>query len=679
MNEREIRRTFELIKGDNALIEVRIINGKKTISGYFKNVDNLITELKKYDIGNIYFIFNKIKDECYHREQKERFIADVRTTGDADIEAREWLLIDIDGKRSAGISSTNDEKSEVRNVALQVYQFLKDSGFPEPISADSGNGYHLLYRIKMKTSKENDKLISDFLMALDLFASNEHAAIDKKVGNESRITKLYGTVARKGSNSQERPHRESRILRVPEKVEAVPKELILKIASLIPEPEKPTYTNNYGKDAFDLEAFITRNALPVSKELNESDHVKYILSQCVFDSQHDNNCACIFKSKNGSIGYNCFHNGCTGKTFSDVVRLFEPNNPYLYGKKQQGSYNKKDQIKNEQKTPQAKSEEKGEKFFKLSEIKRIDRANIVTIPSGITGLDKKIIGFNKGEISVWSGNNGSGKSTILSQVSIHAATNGFRGIIYSGELKPQRVKDWVHLQAAGKQYAKEGKFEGSYFVPHNYSERIDLWLNDLLWVYNNKYGNTFTQLLADIEEQVKLHEIDYIVLDNLMSLDLDFNDYSQFDKQKRFIVSLAEAAQEFNIHIHLVAHPRKSTGFLRKIDISGSADLTNRPDNVFIVHRVNNDFIKSVGDFFDKSISAMMSDEYDNVIEVCKNRDIGIMDELIGTYFEKESRRFLNTKYEAPIYGWQSVEQQTEMRSDPFDFYAGNSNHQTPF
>jgi hypothetical protein len=142
---------------------------------------------------------------------------------------------------------------------------------------------------------------------------------------------------------------------------------------------------------------------------------------------------------------------------------------------------------------------------------------------------------------------------------------------------------------------------------------------------------------------------------------------------------LAEAAQEFNIHIHLVAHPRKSTGFLRKIDISGSADLTNRPDNVFIVHRVNNDFIKSVGDFFDKSISAMMSDEYDNVIEVCKNRDIGIMDELIGTYFEKESRRFLNTKYEAPIYGWQSVEQQTEMRSDPFDFYAGNSNQQTPF
>lgn len=678
MNEREIRRTFEVLKGDNALNEVRILNGKKTYSGYFKNVDNLIAELVRYDFGNIYFVFNKIKDECYHREQKERFLPDVKTTKDDDIEGREWILIDIDGRRTTGISSTDLEKAEIRKVALQIYQYLKDSGFSEPVSADSGNGYHLLYKVKLKATKENDVLIEKFLSVLDIFGSNEFACIDKKVGNEARITKLYGTVARKGANSAERPHRESKILKVPETINATPISLIQEIAGKIQEPEKPTYNNNYGKDNFDLDAFITRNSIPVESEINESDHTKYVLSECVFDAHHDNKCASIFKGKNGNIGYNCFHNGCNGKTFHDVVRLFEPTNPYLYGNKQKGSYYKKDQQRQEVK-PQAKTDEKGEKFFKVSEIKRIDRENIITIPSGICDLDRRLIGFNKGETTVWSGNNGSGKSTILSQLSLHAATKGFKGIIYSGELKPQRVKDWLHLQAAGRQYIKAGKFENSFYVPQVYSDVIDIWLNDMIWIYNNKYGNTFTQLLADINEHVTQKGIDYIVLDNLMSLDLDFDDSTQFEKQKRFIVSLADAARDLNIHIHLVAHPRKATGFLRKTDISGTADLTNRPDNVIIVHRVNNDFIKSAGDFFDKQTVASMISEYANVLEICKNRDMGYMDELIGTYFEKESRRFLNTRYENPIYGWQSVEQQQTIDKDPFDFYSGNSNSKTPF
>ena len=165
MNEREIRRTFEVLKGDNALNEVRILNGKKTYSGYFKNVDNLIAELVRYDFGNIYFVFNKIKDECYHREQKERFLPDVKTTKDDDIEGREWILIDIDGRRTTGISSTDLEKS--RNTQGSCLSILK--GFSEPVSADSGNGYHLLYKVKLKATKENDVLIEKVSFCIGYF------------------------------------------------------------------------------------------------------------------------------------------------------------------------------------------------------------------------------------------------------------------------------------------------------------------------------------------------------------------------------------------------------------------------------------------------------------------------------------------------------------------------------
>ena len=90
MKEFEIRKTLEIIKG-NELVEVRIIcNGNKNYSGYFKNIDNLISEVSKYEnLGNVYFIFNKLKDECYHREQCEKMVFGARNTSDSDIEGRE--------------------------------------------------------------------------------------------------------------------------------------------------------------------------------------------------------------------------------------------------------------------------------------------------------------------------------------------------------------------------------------------------------------------------------------------------------------------------------------------------------------------------------------------------------------------------------------------------------------
>ena len=112
-------------------------------------------------------------------------------------------------------------------------------------------------------------------------------------------------------------------------------------------------------------------------------------------------------------------------------------------------------------------------------------------------------------------------------------------------------------------------------------------------------------------------------------------------------------ARDNDIHIVFVCHPRKSTGFLRKDDISGTADLTNAVDNVVMCHRVNNDFRTKAKDYFDhKTIYDFLENEYTNCIEIMKNRDLGAQDVLIGTYYEPESKRFLNEKYENITYGW---------------------------
>ena len=71
MNETQIRYAFELFKLPEDVIEVRCITSRTNYSGYFKNVDTIIRELPKYSNGNVYFVFNKISDACYSREQCE--------------------------------------------------------------------------------------------------------------------------------------------------------------------------------------------------------------------------------------------------------------------------------------------------------------------------------------------------------------------------------------------------------------------------------------------------------------------------------------------------------------------------------------------------------------------------------------------------------------------------------
>ena len=141
------------------------------------------------------------------------------------------------------------------------------------------------------------------------------------------------------------------------------------------------------------------------------------------------------------------------------------------------------------------------------------------------------------------------------------------------------------------------------------------------------------------------------ILDNLMSLDINLFEGDSNRKQKGLINQICDFAKKEQVHIILVAHPRKVSTFIRKTDISGTSDLTNAVDNVFIVHRVNNDFNKLGGEYLGK-IYIQKYSGFSNVVEVAKNRMMGAQDILCGMYYEIESRRFLNERDEQRVYGW---------------------------
>jgi len=132
------------------------------------------------------------------------------------------MLIDADPIRLSGVSSSDAEKLAAKKIIDDIETSLSLDGWPDPIKADSGNGYHLLYRINLPA--EDGGLVRNCLRALSAQYSTPEVTIDTAVYNPARICKLYGTVSRKGDSTPERPHRNARILSLPEGVENLPVE-----------------------------------------------------------------------------------------------------------------------------------------------------------------------------------------------------------------------------------------------------------------------------------------------------------------------------------------------------------------------------------------------------------------------------------------------------------------------
>ena len=164
-----------------------------------------------------------------------------------------------------------------------------------------------------------------------------------------------------------------------------------------------------------------------------------------------------------------------------------------------------------------------------------------------------------------------------------------------------------------------------------------------------------------------------IVLDNLAALDLQQNDFNKNDQQTRFITDIKDFAKKNNLHVMVVCHPRKELQFLRKESISGTADLTNLADNVLIIHRVGKDFEKRAAEFFGQAKASEYTG-YDCVMEVAKNRAFGVVDYLVGMYYEPESRRLKNDFAESRVYGWQEQPVQAAMQMPPQEPVTTNDN-----
>lgn len=217
---KEISSVWQLIQLDRGRpIELRAINPKgvgqkrEPIVKIFKaeGFKSLATVKQEFErtaielniIGyNIYTVMNPI-----------RLGFSGHSARDEDIDFRRLLLIDIDRAKDTKQPATDVEVELAKVVSEQVREYMTSNGYPEPIRSMSGNGYHLYFPLdNLPNNSESTTAIQALLNGLAQKFNTSDVRIDTSVYNASRITKVPGTIARKGTESTDRPYRMAVVL-----------------------------------------------------------------------------------------------------------------------------------------------------------------------------------------------------------------------------------------------------------------------------------------------------------------------------------------------------------------------------------------------------------------------------------------------------------------------------------
>jgi hypothetical protein len=88
-----------------------------------------------------------------------------------------------------------------------------------------------------------------------------------------------------------------------------------------PEPPPANKKGQHSGSSFDVRAYLGKYGHEIVAERSHGTSTLYVLHQCVFDSSHADKEAAIGQTSAGVLFYQCFHNGCKGKTWHDARQI----------------------------------------------------------------------------------------------------------------------------------------------------------------------------------------------------------------------------------------------------------------------------------------------------------------------------------------------------------------------
>jgi len=245
---------------------------------------------------------------------------------------------------------------------------------------------------------------------------------------------------------------------------------------------------------------------------------------------------------------------------------------------------------------------------------------------------QKSFDYRPGEVTVYAGSNGGGKSLMTGQIALGLIKQKQKICIASFEMKPKRTLTRMLRQFAGYNFDAPG---------FNVSEKVakicvdfSIWSDGCLWLYDQQGSVNARQVVAMARYCAVELGIQHVFIDSLMKC---VSAEDAYNEQKGFVDELCAVARDHNVHIHLIHHIRKGSSeeiMPNKMDIKGSGSITDQVDNVFLWFRNK----KKENALRAKDTSEMLAPD---AFLMCEKQRNGEGEEWYTLFFDRDSQQYI--------------------------------------
>eukprot|EP00177_Eucheuma_denticulatum_P000203 GFKZ01000357.1.p1 GENE.GFKZ01000357.1~~GFKZ01000357.1.p1 ORF type:complete len:793 (+),score=87.92 GFKZ01000357.1:124-2502(+) len=224
---------------------------------------------------------------------------------------------------------------------------------------------------------------------------------------------------------------------------------------------------------------------------------------------------------------------------------------------------------------------------------RLDWKNADTISGlkckSLPGLNNFVSGLRRGELTIYSGHTGVGKTTLLSQLSLDFCMQGTPTLWGSFEVKTSRLVRLMLEQFCSAHYGipngERGSLEDDYDFWEDQFAKLPLFFMD----YHG--SNDIRRVIETMDYACYVHDCNHIILDNLQFM-TSGQVYGReiFGALDHALTQIRGFCTKRDVHVSLVVHPRKEDDNQRLMisSVFGSAKATQEADNVIALQRTKN-------------------------------------------------------------------------------------------
>lgn len=277
----------------------------------------------------------------------------------------------------------------------------------------------------------------------------------------------------------------------------------------------------------------------------------------------------------------------------------------------------------------------------LSDVEPTEYEDVDGVTTGLKAIDDELMRLFFGTLTIVSGQPGSGKSSLLTQLACNSLDNDIGTWLFSGELPNGVEKSWFNYIFAGPRNITDAiSRRGNPYkkISTTTLAEINKTYKGRWHIYRDDYDNTLDKLIASMTDTVRKYGARCLILDNFMCIDTETSE-EELRSQTDTIKKLIEFAKKYQVAVILVCHPRKMDAGTNVgiYDIAGTSNIVNLAHRTIGLRRVTDAERENAAKYSEKRRQLL---KYDVIVTIVKDRMFGRQNIDVGLYYDPSSRRF---------------------------------------